>query len=47
MSAVDGLTGMMVTGGEISIMVDPAVAAITDAMPAGGLSPIASGCYRA
>ena len=40
--AVDGLTGMMVTGGEISIMVDPAVAAITDAMPAGGLSPIAS-----
>ena len=40
--AVDGLTGMMVTGGEISIMVDPAVAAITDAMPAGGLSPVAS-----
>ena len=40
--AVDGLTGMMVTGGEISIMVDPAVAAVTDAMPAGGLSPVAS-----
>lgn len=40
--AVDGLTGMMVTGGEISIMVDPAVAAITGVMPAGGLSTIAS-----
>lgn len=39
--AVDGLTGMMVTGGEISIMVDPAVAAITGGMPAGGLSSIA------
>ncbi len=39
--AVDGLTGMMVTGGEISIAADPAVAAITGGMPAGGLSAIA------
>ena len=38
---VDGLMDMMVTGGEISIMVDPAVAAITGGMPAGGLSAIA------
>ncbi len=35
--AVDGLMDMKVTGGEITIMVDPAVAAITGGMPAGGL----------
>ena len=38
--AVDGLEGA-VTGGEITIVVDPAVAAITDGAPAGGLSPVA------
>ena len=38
--AVDGLDGP-VTGGTISIAVDPAVAAITGGMPAGGLSAIA------
>ena len=38
--AVDGLEAE-VTGGEITLTVDPPVAAITDGAPAGGLSPIA------
>ena len=38
--AVAGLESP-VTGGEITLTVDPAVAAITDGAPAGGLTPIA------